>query len=81
MSLVRQIRGGRDNDPQFGSRMRGQGEFADLIARRFAIACRRLGLERTSTPLDTTRFRPPARERTASAAASGQLDLFGDTST
>jgi DNA repair photolyase len=81
MSLVRQIRGGRDNDPRFGSRMRGRGEFADLIAARFAIACRRLGLDRTSSPLDTTRFRPPARERPARAAPSGQLDLFGDVST
>lgn len=60
MSLVRQIRGGRDNDPAFGSRMRGEGLFADLIARRFAVACKRLGLnEDRALRLDTTRFRPP----------------------
>ena len=45
MSLVRQIRGGRDNESRFGARMRGQGEFADLIRERFALACRRLGLD------------------------------------
>jgi len=71
MSLVQQVRGGRDNDPAFGSRMRGQGLFADLIARRFALACKRLGLNEDRTlRLDTTRFRPP------SGPASAQLDLF-----
>lgn len=71
MSLVRQVRGGRDNDPKFGSRMRGEGQFADLIERRFRLACKRLGLnEERSLHLDTTRFRPPG-------AAGGQLDLFG----
>jgi DNA repair photolyase len=70
MSLVRQVRGGRDNDPEFGSRMRGQGQFADLIERRFRLACKRLGLnEERSLHLDVTRFRPPG-------AAGGQLDLF-----
>ena len=71
MSLVQQVRGGRDNDPAFGSRMRGEGAFADLIAKRFELACRRLGLNADRTlRLDTTRFRPPGR------AANGQLDLF-----
>ncbi len=73
MSLVQQVRGGRDNDPEFGSRMRGEGQFADLIAKRFELACKRLGLNEDRTlRLDTTRFRPPA-----AAAEGGQLDLFG----
>jgi hypothetical protein len=60
MSIVRQIRGGRDNDPRFGSRMHGQGEFAALVKNRFRIACRRHGLNvERDVPLDTTRFRPP----------------------
>jgi DNA repair photolyase len=60
MSLVRDIRGGRDNDPRFGERMRGQGEYAALIRDRFALACRRLGLDTDRTPpLDTTQFRRP----------------------
>jgi len=60
MSLVRQIRGGRDNEPRFGVRMGGQGEFADLIRRRFALACQRLSLNtERDAPLDTSRFRPP----------------------
>ena len=63
MSIVQQMRGGRDNDPDFGSRMRGQGQFADLIARRFDIAARRLGLNRERAPMDTSRFRPPADAR------------------
>ena len=72
MSIVQQMRGGRDNDPAFGSRMRGQGLFADLIARRFQLACKRLGLNEDRTlHLDTTRFRPPE-----GPATGGQLDLF-----
>jgi len=72
MSIVQQMRGGRDNDPAFGSRMRGQGLFADLIARRFQLACKRLGLNEDRTlHLDTTRFRPPK-----GSASGGQLDLF-----
>jgi DNA repair photolyase len=60
MSLVNDIRGGRDNDPQFGSRMRGKGPFADLVRRRFDVACRRVSLNTArSTPLDTSLFRPP----------------------
>ena|SRR5437899_1488699 len=69
MSIVQDIRGGRDNDPRFGSRMRGQGNYAELIHKRFEIACRRLGLNaKRNVPLDTTLFRPPH--------LAGQLDLF-----
>src|SRR5262245_34798629 len=78
MSVINQVRGGRDNDPNFGSRMRGSGTFAELIAKRFAIATRRLGLNADRTPLDTSLFRPPvvsARTRQATEDAR-QLDLF-----
>ena len=74
MSLVRQLRGGRDNDPRFGTRMTGTGTFAELIARRFELACRRTGLngaDRGRAPrreLDCSRFRRPD--------AGGQLALF-----
>ena len=60
MSIVRQIRGGRDNDPRFGARMHGQGEFAALVRNRFRIACTRQGLNiERNLPLDTSLFRPP----------------------
>ena len=60
MSLIRQVRGGRDNDPNFGSRMRGTGHIATLLARRFELTCARLGLNsERATTLDTTQFRPP----------------------
>ena len=74
ISIVRQVREGRENDPRFGSRMSGSGNFADLIEKRFAIACRRLGLnsnEDHMNPrdgLDCSRFRPPS--------PAGQLKLF-----
>jgi DNA repair photolyase len=60
MSLVRDIRGGRDNDPNFGTRMVGTGTFADLVRRRFDVACRKLALNTIrSRSLDTTLFRVP----------------------
>ena len=68
MSLIRQMREGKDNDSTFGVRQRGTGSFADLIEKRFEIACERLGLNGEREPLDTTRFRPPRR--------GSQLELF-----
>ena len=70
MSLIQQMRGGRDNDPRFGSRMRGEGEFADLIRQRFALACRRHRIARgRDIVLDRSRFSPPRAE-------SPQRELF-----
>ncbi|MFO1397865.1 MAG: PA0069 family radical SAM protein [Burkholderiales bacterium] len=61
MSLVQQLRGGRDYQSGFGTRMRGTGTYADLIARRFELAAKRHGLgQHRSEPFDTSRFRPPA---------------------
>jgi DNA repair photolyase len=73
ISIVRQMRGGRDNDPRFGERMRGTGNFAELIAKRFAVACKRFGLNghgggRRLPELDCTRFVPPS--------PTGQMRLF-----
>jgi len=64
MSLVQDIRGGRDYDARFGARMKGSGAFADLIATRFRLACRRLGLDtgRDRPPLDCTKFVAPVRD-------------------
>jgi len=69
MSVVRQIHGGRDYDATFGKRQRGSGVYADLIERRFDIACRRFGLNDEREPLDVSRFRPPRTDE-------AQLDLF-----
>jgi DNA repair photolyase len=74
MSLIGQLRGGRDNDPRFGSRMRGSGEFSALIARRFELAVTRLGLERQRPPMDTSRFRAPAT--VPARGDERQADLF-----
>lgn len=59
MSLVRQSRGGRDYDAAWGRRQRGTGEYAGLIARRFAVARRRAGFGEGERQLDTSRFRRP----------------------
>jgi len=69
MSLVRQMRGGKDYDSTFGTRRSGTGTFAALIGQRFELACRRLGFDTERRGgLDTTRFHPPR--------SGPQLDLF-----
>src|SRR6266850_801754 len=73
ISIVRQMRGGRDNDPRFGSRMTGTGLFAELIEKRFDSACRRFGLNghgagRSPPRLDCIRLPHPS--------AAGQMPLF-----
>ena len=69
MSLIRDMRGGRDNDPRFGSRMRGTGPLAELLRSRFQLACRRLGINATRRgPLATALFTAPVPQ-------GGQLRL------
>lgn len=73
ISIIRQVRGGRDNDPRFGTRMTGTGMFAELIEKRFELACRRFGLNghgagRRAPELDCSLFRPPS--------SGGQPGLF-----
>jgi len=61
MSLIRSMRGGKDYDATWGKRMTGSGPYARMIAQRFAIATRRLGLNQNRVPLDTGKFRLPPR--------------------
>lgn len=62
MSLIQQSRGGRDYDAAWGQRLTGTGKFAELIAQRFALACRKNGLNRSARPtLTTEHFRLPPR--------------------
>jgi DNA repair photolyase len=69
MSRVRQMRKGKENDPNFGSRHRGEGLLAELLQKRFEIGCERLGLNRERRRrLDVTRFKPPPK--------GGQMKLF-----
>ncbi len=69
MNQVREMHGGRDYDPEWGKRMRGEGVRADLIARRFAAARARLGLDAAQPPLRCDLFRVPQ-------AGPEQLCLF-----
>ncbi len=69
MGRVRSLHGGRDYDPEFGKRMRGEGPWADLMARRFAVAARRLRLDRVQPKLRCDLFARPAK-------AGDQLALF-----
>ena len=70
MSLIRQIRGGKTYDSQWGRRMKGEGPIAALMSRRFATARQRYGLAEPLPPLDLSQFRIPPRP-------GDQLGLFG----
>jgi len=65
LSLIRQMRGGKLYDAEFGSRMRGEGPLAILLSQRFAAAVKRLGLNRLGVRLDTSAFHVPESARTA----------------
>ncbi|MEO1968059.1 MAG: PA0069 family radical SAM protein [Sphingomonadaceae bacterium] len=60
MSIVRSIRGGRDNDPDFFTRMKPSGVWADLFRARFRLACKRVGLGKANFELDCSQFRRPS---------------------
>lgn len=69
MGRVRELHGGRDYDPEWGKRMRGEGLWAELIHRRAEVARKRLGLSETHPDLRCDLFRPPPK-------AGDQLTLF-----
>jgi DNA repair photolyase len=68
MGRVQDMRGGKDYDADFATRMKGQGVWADLLRQRFVKSCDRLGYNRERSRLDTSLFRP--------ASLRGQADLF-----
>ena len=84
MNRVREMRGGKDYDATFGSRMTGEGVWAELIRQRFKIAKERLGLNSHSSrfrEMDASQFRrplviPPLGAAARRAADAGQMDLF-----
>jgi DNA repair photolyase len=75
MARLREMRGGKDNDARFGTRMTGEGIWAQLLGARMRRACQSLGLNRQRQSLDLSRFRRPATEH-AAPPDSGQGSLF-----
>jgi DNA repair photolyase len=71
MQLVRDMRGGKDYDSTWGTRMKGTGPYAWMIGRRFELACEKLGLNAARVNLTTQHFRAPK-------AGSEQLSLFAE---
>lgn len=69
MNRIRAMRGGRDNDPRFGHRMKAQGVEGELLALRFRQAAKRLGFNETRRKLRTDLFQKPG-------APTAQLSLF-----
>ncbi|WP_349917578.1 PA0069 family radical SAM protein [Aeromonas veronii] len=59
LNQLRASRGGSLNSPAFGTRMRGEGQFADLLSQRFKLVSRRLALGKRHIPLNTERFIRP----------------------
>jgi DNA repair photolyase len=79
LSLIRQMRGGALYQAEFGTRMRGEGPIAQLLAARFSAGVRRLGLNKIRYRLDTLRFAVPEQARTALVDArrdARQMKLF-----
>ncbi len=68
LSRIREMRGGKLNDPRFGSRQRGEGKYAEALAQSFTASCARLGYAAFPEPKTGTFLRP--------AAPSAQLGLF-----
>jgi hypothetical protein len=62
LSLIRQSRGGKLNDPNFHTRFAGSGPYAEMLHQRFTRAAKQLGLEGDSTRLDLTQFRVPGAQ-------------------
>ena len=60
MSRMREMRNGKENDANFGSRFRGNGLFAELLAKRFKLSCERLGINCERISFDTTKFIKPS---------------------
>lgn len=71
MHVLYDMRSGKANDANFGTRMKGLGHYAELIRQRFELSARKLGLEKAVPKLDTTQFVAPRR-----GADSAQLSLF-----
>ena len=61
ISIIRSMRGGKDYDAKWFERGVGKGPYARLLAQRFQIATRRLGLNRDRRPLDVSKFRRPTQ--------------------
>jgi DNA repair photolyase len=59
LNRIREMRGGKLNDPNFGSRMKGEGVFAEQIKSMFKLACRKAGIEESGPELSTAAFRRP----------------------
>jgi len=76
MNRIREMRGGKDNDSDFATRMRGEGVWADLIRQRFDKAVQRSAMHQRGwfDMLDASQFVPPARPPRVSL--SGQFNLF-----
>ncbi len=68
MSVIRQMRGGKEYEADFATRHRGTGNFAELMEQRFQLACRRLGFNRSNGGLETRHFQRPD--------LAGQMPLF-----
>ena len=64
LNRVRQMRGGRMNDPNFGSRLRGEGEYAGHIKALFETTCRKVGLNASRPKLNVEAFRRPGAQMT-----------------
>ncbi len=69
MSRLREMHGGREYDASWHRRMRGEGPYAEMVAQRFNVAVKRLGLKSRGSPMRCDLFHPPQKE-------TAQMSLF-----
>ena len=69
MTRVRDTRGGKNYDSRFGHRMKGTGQFAEIISQRFSLACKKQGLRRRELSLNCDAFKIPLQ-------SGDQISLF-----
>jgi DNA repair photolyase len=69
MSRLREMHGGREYDASWHRRMRGEGPYAEMVAQRFNVAVKRLGLKSRGSPMRCDLFQPPQKE-------TAQMSLF-----
>ncbi len=69
MSRLREMHGGKEYDAKWHRRMRGEGPYAEMVAQRFTLAIKRLGLSATAPAMRCDLFRPPVK-------TGAQMSLF-----
>jgi DNA repair photolyase len=76
LGRIREVRNGKLNDPRFGSRLKGEGKYAEHIRALFEVTCAKIGYDRERRPLSTAAWRGPGVGTRGREVPGPQLALF-----